>query len=192
MNRSLDLFTLIYETVIDPVAGGRAVIALRPPTPVRWMLLVAAILVSVVLMYSLPVMTGQVADMPAPWAFAGAQLALNVLVVALVAYVGRMFNGTGNFDDALLLMAWLQSVTVALFIVQLFVLIVVPALNFPITMISVAISVWMMTGFICALHGFQSRLMVLVASISVFTMTVFALSVLLLMLGFDLSGVSDV
>lgn len=192
MTQTDDLLTLVRLTVADPVEGGRAVLALNPPVLLRWMLLAAAILVSVVLIYLLPVLTGQAGDMPSPFAFAAGQGVLNGVVVALVAYAGRAFGGTGSFDDALLLMAWLQSVTVALLVLQLAVLVLIPALNLPVTLASIVISVWMLVGFVCALHGFQSRIMVLVGGVMVFTITAFVLSLVLLFLGFDLSGATDV
>ncbi|MCB1406696.1 MAG: hypothetical protein KDK01_10680 [Rhodobacteraceae bacterium] len=192
MTQTNDLFALVRLTVVEPVAGGKAVLALNPPMPLRWMLLAAAILVSVVLIYLLPVMAGQADQLPSPLAFAAGQGALNLLVVCLVAFVGRAFGGTGSFDDALWLMAWLQSVTVALLAVQLAVLLVIPVLNLPITLASIVISLWMLVGFICALHEFQSKVLVLVGGVMVFTMTAFLLSILLLFLGIDLSGATDV
>lgn len=192
MSQNQTLFALARQTVTDPIEGARAVMALRLPTPLRWMLLAAAILVSVILLYSLPVLTGQAAEMPAPWVFAAGQFALNVVVVCLVAFVGRAFGGTGGFDDALLLMAWLQAVTVGFLLLQLVMIMVMPALNFVVTIASVIISMWMLTGFICALHGFRSQALVLVGGVMVFTITTFVLSVLLLLLGVDFSGVPDV
>jgi len=192
MTQSTPLLDLVRLSVIDPVDGGRAVIALNPPTTARWALLGAAILVSVVLVYVLPMVNGQLDELPSPWFFAAGQGALNVLVVCLVAFVGRAFGGTGSFDDALWLMAWLQSVTVAMLLLQMVSILVLPFLSMPITMMSIVISLWMLTGFICALHGFQSRVMVMIGGVMVFTITIFALSLVLLILGFDFSGAPNV
>lgn len=192
MAQTPDLLALLRLSVIDPTQGGRAVLALRLPTRLRWMLLAAAILVSVVLVYVLPVLSAQAGQMPPPLAFAAGQGALNLLVVALVAYVGRAFGGHGSFDDALLLMAWLQCVTVGFLLLQMLAIVIVPFLTLLVTMASIVVSLWMLTGFICALHGFQSRAMVLVASVMVFTLTAFVLSLLLVLLGVDFSGAGDV
>ncbi|PVH27944.1 YIP1 family protein [Pararhodobacter oceanensis] len=192
MTQTSTLLALARLSVVDPEAGGRAVIAVNPPLVVRWMLLSAAILVSVLLFYAVPFMSGQLEMMPPPVGFAAAQFGLNVLVVGLVAYVGRGFGGTGSFDDALWLMAWLQAVTVVLFVLQLVAILALPGLNVLVTLFSIIISLWMLTGFICALHGFRSRAMVLVGGVMVFTIMSFVLSVILLFLGFDFSGVSDV
>lgn len=192
MKQSSPLLALVRQSITDPVLAGRAIIALNPRFDLRWMLLAAAILVSVVLIYVLPVLSGQADQMLSPWSFAAGQAGLNLLVVFLVAYVGRAFGGTGSFADALLLMGWLQAVTVAMLIAQLVALIVLPFLSLPVTMASIIISLWMLTGFICALHGFQSRALVLVGGVMVFTITTFVLAFILLLLGFDFSGVSDV
>jgi len=192
MAQPLNLYALVRLSVTDPVAGGRAVIALNPPVTVRWMLLSAAILVSVILFYVVPLMSGQLQQMPSPFVFAAAQFALNVLVVCLVAFVGRGFGGTGSFPDALWLLAWLQAVTVVLFVLQLVAILVVPGFNVLVTLISIIVSLWMLTGFICALHGFKSRAMVLIGGVMVFTIMSFVLSIILLFLGIDFSGVTDV
>ncbi|WP_323037076.1 hypothetical protein [Pararhodobacter sp.] len=187
----MSLVALLRLSVADPIAGGRAIIALRPSLQLRWMLLMAAILVSVVLIYVLPILTGEADKMPSPWSFAAGQAALNVLVVCLVAYVGRGFGGTGSFADALLLMGWLQAVTVIMLIGQLAVIVVIPMLGFPVTMVSIVVSLWMLTGFICALHGFRSRILVLMGGIMVFSITTFVLAFVLLFLGFDFAEVPN-
>jgi hypothetical protein len=192
MDRGFNFLALARLTVVDPIEGARVLIALRWPMAVRWMLLAAAVLASVVVLYALPVMAGVTEGMPSPVMFAGAQVALNLIVVLLITHVGAMFGGKGRFEDALLLVGWLQVLTVGLLIVQLGVLVVVPALNLPVTLAAVALSLWILTGFVCALHGFASRLLVLMGGVAVFVSVSFVLSFILLLLGFDPSGGTNV
>ena len=57
-----EVFPLIRLSLADPVEGGRRIIALNPPPVIRWMLLGAAVLVSVVLIVPWMVWLG------VPWA----------------------------------------------------------------------------------------------------------------------------
>ncbi|HPD92156.1 MAG: YIP1 family protein [Rhodobacter sp.] len=184
--------TLVLQALSDPVQGGKAILALQPPVPVRWMLLAAAILVSVIGVYLVPAALGQAEDLPSPFVFTAAQVALNVVVVALITHVGRLFGGTGAFLDALWLVGWMQAITALLLVVQIVVLIALPLLNVPVFVASVAVSLWLLVGFICALHGFRSRIMVLTTGLMVFLMASYVLSLVLLALGYEPAGLSNV
>ena len=183
---------LVRLALTDPVQGGRAILALNPPLPVRWMLLAAAILVSVIGVYLLPALLGQAEDLPSPFLFTAAQIALNVVVVAQITHVGRLFSGRGQFYDALWLVGWMQAITALLLALQIVVLVALPVLNMPVFIASVAISLWLLVGFICALHGFKSRIMVLTAGVMVFLMASYVISLVLLALGYEPAGLSNV
>ncbi|GAB4271713.1 MAG: hypothetical protein Kow0013_24700 [Pararhodobacter sp.] len=192
MQRGFNFPGLIRLSLRDPVAGGRAVLALDPPMAVRWMMLAASILASVVLLYALPVMLGMAGGMPSPVVFAGASGLMNLVAIVLITHVGGIFGGTGRFHDTLWLMAWLQMLTVGMLAAQLAVLVLIPALNTLVTLASVALSIWLLTGFICALHGFKSQLLVLVGGMTVLMVVSVALSFLLLLLGVDPTGGTNV
>ena len=183
---------LLRLSLTDPEAGGRAILALNPPDWARWALLAAAVLASVVLLYLLPTLMGETTGLPSPFAFAGFQGVLNVVVVAVIAHAGRMFGGTGTFSQALWLMGWLQALTVALLAVQVLAAIVLPVLSLPVAMAAVVASIWVLVGYVCALHGFRSRLMVLLAGVGVFMAVSLLLSIVLVFLGIEPPGVANV
>lgn len=178
------LIALLRQVVMDPETGGRTLIAMRPAPEVRWMLMLAAVLSSVVVLYLLPVLTGEAALLPPALALAAMQAGMNVVVAVVIARVGRVFGGVGGFLDALWLMGWLQVVTLGLLVAQLAIVLLLPALNFPVAMAAVGVSIWVLVGFICALHGFRSKVMVLITGFGVFIALTFAVSLVLLMLGF--------
>ena len=74
----------------------------------------------------------------------------------------------------------------------LYALIALPLLNVPVFVASVAVSLWLLVGFICALHGFRSRIMVLTTGLMVFLMASYVLSLVLLALGYEPAGLSNV
>lgn len=186
------LLSLARLSFADPVAGGKAVIALNPPLALRWTLLAASITAAVVLAYALPVLWGQGANMPSPFVATGVQGAINLLAVIMIAVVGRLLGGRGGIEDALLLVGWLQALMLGLQVLQLMALLVLPAAAAGLTMASIVIFLWLLTGFICALHGFSSRFLVLLGVILGALGAAVILSFVLLLIGFEVPGVTDV
>lgn len=192
MAQATPLFAYLRLIVADPVAAGRALLALDPPLALRWTLLAAMVLASVVLLYLMPALAGTLSQLPTPFAFAALQAATTLFVVALVTYVGRGFGGTGTFADALWLMGWAQLWTVLLLLAQIATMLVLPILEVPVALGSVVLSLWILVGFICALHGFRSRFLVLTAGFMVFTIASFVLAAVLVLLGFNPSELTNV
>lgn len=186
------LLSVLNLSIRSPEEAGRRLMALNPVMAVRWMLLGAAVSVSVVLLYLLPVITGQHELLPSPFAFVATQGGMNLVVIALITYVGGAFGGKGRFADVLWLVGWMQVVTAALLVVQIVVMLVLPFLNIPAGVASVAISIWVLVGFICAAHGFQSRVAVLIGGFMTFMIFSFILSIILLFLGFGPAELTNV
>lgn len=191
MNRN-DIASLVRFSVADPEKGAAAVLAMNPPVALRWMLMAFAVVSGVVLAYLLPVLTGRADELPSPFMAALVQAGMNVLAVALATGVGRMFGGHGRFEDALLLVGWLQLLMVGVQVVQLAVMLVLPPLAGLVMVGAVALFFWLLSGFVCALHGFQSRFMVLLGILGTLFAAAFVMSFVLILLGFELPGVGDV
>lgn len=187
-----DLIALARQSVADPEKGAAAVLAWNPPVAARWMLMAFAVLTGVVLAYLLPVLTGRAAELPTPFVATLVQGGMNIAAVVLATGVGRMFGGRGRFEDALLLVGWLQLLMVALQLVQLAVMIVLPPLVGLVMVGAVALFFWLLSGFVSALHGFQSRFMVLLGTLGTLFAAAFVMSFILILLGFELPGVGDV
>lgn len=184
--------SLVKLSLADPIAGGRALLALNPPMALRWMLLAGAVSVSVLLLYIGPAVVGDLASLPPPLGFLALQAVMNLVVIGLIAQVGRAFGGRGDFAGALWLVGWMQWITVGFLIAQIAAILLIPALNMPVAAFSVGVSIWVLVGYICALHGFQSRIAVLSGMVGVFLVFSFLLSIVLVMLGFDPAGVGNV
>jgi len=191
MSEALNLSSLVRLSVRDPEEGATAVIALNPPVAVRWMLLALVVTVGTLMAYLLPLLSGAGEALPTPITAAALQGGMNVAAVALIAVVGRVFGGRGSFDDALLLVGWLQVIMLGLQAIQLVVLMLLPPLASVVMIASVALFFWLLSGFICALHGFTSRFSVLLATLGTLFVAAFVFSFVLLMLGFELPGMVD-
>jgi hypothetical protein len=179
-------------TLSDPEQGGRQLLAMNPPIEARWMAMGAAILSGVVLAYLLPVIAGQAGSVLSPFAAVGVQIGANMLAVILMTNVGRVFGGQGRFEDAVLLVAWLQALMVGVQLVQLVALVILPPFAGIVTILAIALFFWLLTGFVQALHGFQSRLMVLFGVLGSMFAAAFVVSFVLILLGVDPRGLTDV
>ncbi len=179
-----DVIALMRLSIRDPIEGGRHIIALNPPMSVRWMLLAASVLVSVVLVYAPALAVGGTDGLPTPFAFVATQALMNLLVIGLITIIGRNFGGTGGFADVLWLLGWMQAMTTLLLVAQIVAILVLPSLHVPVAAASIALSIWVLVGYICAVHGFTSRIAVLIGGVMTFIVLSFVLSMILLFLGF--------
>jgi hypothetical protein len=192
MADTLTLSSLVRLSVADPERGASAVIGLNPPMAARWMLLALVVVLGTILAYLLPLLGGADDALPSPVNAAMLQAAMNLAAVALVSGVGRMFGGQGTFEDALLLVGWLQVIMLGLQVVQLLVMVILPPLASVVMILSVTLFFWLLSGFICTLHGFKSRLGVLLATLGTLFVAAFVFSFILMLLGFEMPGMGDV
>jgi hypothetical protein len=77
-------------------------------------------------------------------------------------------------------------------LVQLVALLILPPLAGIVTILAIALFFWLLTGFVQALHGFQSRMMVLFGVLGSMFAAAFVVSFILIMLGVDPRGMTDV
>ncbi|MFV0385934.1 Yip1 family protein [Paracoccus sp. (in: a-proteobacteria)] len=179
-----DLKALFGLTLRDPQMAARVVIAADWPVPARWM---AALIVAVAsagvawvatLIFPLPdEALPPIFRLPSiPFAMAGTQILSVALVAGLMAGVGRMFGGKGRFEDALLLVVWIQVVLELVQAVQIVLTLILPPAGSLMTILSLVLSIWLMVKFSMELHGFTSGAKVLLALIGTLFVTAFVLS----------------
>lgn len=183
---------LVRLSLTDPRAGGAAVVALNPPADARWLGMAAAVVSGVVLAYVLPVLAGRGAEVPPPLAACLVQMAANLVAAWLMAQVGRWFGGQGGFLDALLLVAWLQALMVLLQLAQLVAFLIAPPLAGFVMIAALGLFFWLLVGFIQALHGFISPLLVLGGTLATLVGAAFIASLILIQLGLDPRMLTDV
>ena len=187
-----DLSSLAALSLREPEAGARALIALNPPLQARWLLLALAIVGGVVLTYLLPVLAGMSGGVPSPLMATLLQAATNVAAVVLITRVGRAFGGTGRYEDALLLVGWLQLLMVGFQAVQVIAMLVLPPFAALVMVLSVAAFFWLLTGFVRALHGFSSRILVLLGVFATVFGVAMIMALALMLLGIPIPGMENV
>ena len=159
------LLSLARFTVQNPREGARMVMAADLPMPARWVALALMAVVSAILahlafalmpMEAREAMTGA---MSSPVTSALMQGALMLAAVFVIHWVGRWRGGTGRFEDALILMIWLQFILLILQVVQIVTQVLIPPASVLVGYASVGIFMWLISNFVAELHGFSSVLM---------------------------------
>ncbi|AXC48643.1 YIP1 family protein [Paracoccus suum] len=102
---------------------------------------------------------------------------------ALMARVGQMFGGHGNFPDALLALTWIDLIIIAAQAVQLALMVVLPSASTMLSLATLALYVVLAVRVTTALHGFSNPFLVALGMVSTLMLTGAVLSVVLAMLG---------
>ena len=164
-----ELGDLVVLTLRDSDAAMRALRGLKLPMAARWMALVLAVVLSRFLGVLVTVMFPTTLDGPLitlltnPVAMAVIELAATVLTAFLVVQIGRAFGGTGNFADAILVIAWIQLILVGVQAGQVFLMAVLPTSAALLGLIAGILSIYLTVTMTRALHGFRSALLVALA-----------------------------
>ena len=163
--------SLAQLTFQDPRAATRALLAEGIPLPARTAgLLLVAVLSALLASLQLNLSPQELDPMSAlmlasPFRAAVVQWAFLALSVVLIHRVGRAFDGNGSFPDALLIVVWLQCLTLVLQFAQLVLNILSPALAGMLGLAGFVVFLWLMASFIAELHGFRSRWLVFVGMV---------------------------
>jgi hypothetical protein len=184
------LLAMIRETLRDPKAGARAIMALRLPLGTRWVAFFLMVVLSALLTHAsfallpaeMQAMLGEVMARP----IRTAQLQAGALLFTVIGVhrIGRLFGGRGQFDDALILMVWLQFVMLCVQVVQLVVQVLMPPFADLIGLLGLGMLMWLMVNFIAELHGFASLIRVFIGTVlSIIVLGFAAVMLLIVLLG---------
>jgi len=171
---SLALYlTLLRQTFDNPSVVARRVTALLSTGAARWLAFGAVVTLNVVLgllgeiLFSF--VTGvDLGPTVSPVLLGGVQGALLVYSAAAMAIVGRQFGGQGRFGDAFALIVWVQAVMVAGQIAQMLVMLMFPIIGVLMTLVLLAVMLWLISVFTAVLHGFDNMLLVGAGVLTVF------------------------
>jgi hypothetical protein len=181
------LLAMAWRTVRNPREGATELLSLGIPREALWPALALVVVLSILLaqLTSL-VVTGDMgmAGLPVgPAATGFIQLLLLVVMIFAIFWIGRSMGGTGSFEEAILLVAWLQFIMVCLQAVQAVALLIVPLVASLIGIGAIMLFLWLLTNFVAVLHGFSSLfqvfIMILVSAFGI----AFGLSILLTLIG---------
>jgi hypothetical protein len=181
-----NLLAMAWRTVKNPREGAVELLSLGIPREALWPALALVVVLSIILanLAALLLAGDPATAMPVgPAATGFIQLALLVVMVFAVFWIGRAMGGTGSFEEAILLVAWLQFVMVCLQVVQTGVLLISTPIAEIFGLLGIALFLWLLTNFVAVLHSFGSLfrvfVMILVSAFGI----AFGLSILLTLIG---------
>lgn len=153
------LIRLARDTVADPREGATTVLSFAPGREALWTMFALVVVVTMFLgtLADLIVgLRGGGGQMLSPVMLGLIQGGLLLVMVLAVHHLGRAFGGTGRFDEALLLVVWLQFIFILIQAIQIVALVILPPVAPLITLLSMALFFWLLVNFIAVLHGFTS------------------------------------
>lgn len=184
------LLRLARDTVSNPREGAETILSLGLPRQALWLAFALVVVLSMILGDILYLVAGVPQDGPLTGPMGGSPVVMGLLQGAFlfmmthaVTQIGRLFGGTGRFDEALALVVWLQFIFICVQIVQLIAVIVVPPVAGLITIFALGLFLWLLVNFIATLHGFTSLGLVFAMTIVSAFALLFTLSLILTMLG---------
>ncbi|WP_376873184.1 YIP1 family protein [Albirhodobacter sp. R86504] len=175
--------TLMRAAVREPAKTVPAILGLSIPREARWLGLAAVVVISALATALLTMIYGTPTEgaspfsalMSSPLRMAFVQAAGILFIAATMAFVGRSFGGKGRFEDALLLVVWIEAtllviqlaqLALALFVFPIFPSGFVVLISSLLGMISIILLCVMLVGFVKGLHGFTSTPAVLIGMIA--------------------------
>ncbi len=180
---------LLSESLRDPRAATRSLTHVPLSRTDRWQALTLAVLISVLLGFVVA-QSAPLNDYPLsvlirerPIMALILELSLMILSVFAVYWVGHACGGRGRFEDAILVVAWLEFLIACLQAVQIAAMFTVPSLQGVVVLLSYGLATWLITNFIAELHGFKSLLSVFVMILVTLTGAVLGLTIVLSLIG---------
>jgi hypothetical protein len=111
------------------------------------------------------------------------QIAVFIGTAGLVTFIGQLFKGVGTFKETLTALIWLQFIMFGISIAQLIFILVFPALNSTIAILTLLIFIHLTVSFIMEIHGFTNILAVISGIVVTFFGVAFFLAITLIFLG---------
>ena len=184
------LLRMARDTVSNPREGAETVLSLGLPRQALWLAFALVVVLSMLLGDILYLLAGVPQDGPLTGPMGGSPLVMGLLQAGFlymmahaITQIGRLFGGTGRFEEALTLIVWLQFIFLCVQVLQLAALLLMPPIAGLITILALALFLWLLVNFIAALHGFTSLGMVFAMTIVSAFALLFLLSLVLTMLG---------
>lgn len=181
------LLAMVWRSIRNPREGATEVLSLGVPREALWPALALVVVLSILFAHVTALLAlgqGGMGAMPVgPAATGFIQLLLLVVMVFAIFWIGRAMGGSGSFEEAILLVAWLQFIMVCLQVVQAVALIILPPVAGLISIAGLVLFLWLLTNFIAVLHGFTSLFQVFIMILLAAFGIAFGLSIILTLIG---------
>jgi len=188
--------SLILRSFTEPALAAQDVFSRRFDRGTLWSALLLVSVVSVLMIALTNALIGvppEVQDSVVqitPFAFALILGSSLVILVFALYFVGQMLGGKGHFPESLVCVIWLQVLSMALQVIQLFFMLVMPALVGIISLVGLGLILYSLIHFINVLHSFDN----LLKSFGTFALSLvgiaFGLTMILALIGVSAQGIT--
>lgn len=187
-----NLRDLTAQTLTDPSAAARALIALRLPQGMLWQALVLmAVLQAMVYALSDLAVPGPpplALLLGSPLQFFGIAMLGLILFVHAVHLFGRFLGGSGSLDDLLVVMVWLQCLRAAVQLIMLILSLTVPILAILLMFAATLFGIYITLHFVNQALQLDSLAKALFAFLGAVLMIAVGMSILLALVGAPIPG----
>ncbi|MTH63770.1 YIP1 family protein [Paracoccus shanxieyensis] len=179
-----DLGDLMVMTLRNPAQGVAMLRGLDLSMAERWLMLVLAVCLSTLLaglarqLFPPSTEDALSAFLSVPMWLAVLQFGAMIVSAVVITVIGRAFGGHGTFEDAILLIAWVELILVGLQAMQIVLMLIMPGSAALMSMVAFGISVYLTISMTKALHGFESVAKVTLGFIGTVFVLGFVLSVI--------------
>lgn len=181
----VNIRSLLGLTMRSPRDAAEAILRMDYPMPTRWALAVLVVALSGILswvtaaMFPLPV-EGEGSPylwiVQQPLLVSALQLGALVLSAGLMSAVGRLFGGQGSFEDALILLVWVEAMLLMIQLARVVILPFMPGLAGILGVVAAGMFFYLTVQFTKVLHGFHSGWKVLLVMVGTMFVLAFLLS----------------
>lgn len=161
------LLAMVGRSITNPREGAEEVLALGVPRQALWLILAIVVVLSILIAQVTTLFAGSSNELmnnflQNPLVTGFVQMGLLVVMIVAVHLIGRAMGGRGSFEEAMLLMSWLQFIMVCIQALQTVSIIILPPFAGLIGIVALVLFFWLLTNFIAVLHGFGSLAQVFV------------------------------
>lgn len=152
----------LWGAMVDPATAARHVLGWNISAGNRWAALVLVAICNVLMLALLqavspvPVVLQDQGLVLTPFSYAVIILVFLFLLVYTIYHIGRMFGGQGTVEDSLTIIILFQTISVALEVVQVGLVLISPQIASLFGIVSLAILVRCMLQFVNVMHRFDS------------------------------------
>jgi len=193
MSLSLPLVgQLLFQSLRDPREGANTLLSLGVPKEALWPFAMLVVVIGSLISGSGQVFSPTEIEgftVPSPWIVALMQFGLMTVSIFVIFWMGRALDGKGSFNETILLIAWLQAMSITGQILVLVLGMLLPSLavilffGFGIYMIYATIT------FIDVLHRLNSMGKAAMMFALAIGATVLGLSVIIAVIGIEVPNV---
>lgn len=152
----------LWGAMADPAGAARLVLGWNISLGNRWAALVLVAICNVLMLALLqavspvPVVLQDQGLVLTPFSYAAIIITFLFLLVYTIYHIGRMFGGQGTVEDSLTIIILFQTISVALEVVQVALVIISPQIAGLFGFVTLAILIRCMLQFVNVMHRFES------------------------------------